>query len=242
MGCCLKPRQIQLFMPSGMLEKNPQGSVSHGQGQPCETGSAMVPFLDTADRLRVSIGTLSLSYNPKCICHKSKRPIQYFLTVWVLVYSHLQESAELPFCVLDVALGPQGCYHYCSAFMLSESPPPDEIPIDFETRVIAQFTFYTTAKDKRGKVKETKTQKVKELDFTFTADNYVNFLGLLLAKHSQDKYKVTERRPYSFKYLHPPSKVYVSLIHLLVKADFSLGQPMQLTWMQSRIGKICTKI
>ena len=73
------------------------------------------------------------------------------------------------------------------------SPVPDDIPVELEARVIAQFTFYTTVKDNKGKVKEKKAQKVKELVFTFTADNYVDFLELVLAKHSQDKYKVTER-------------------------------------------------
>jgi len=88
----------------------------------------------------------------------------------------------------------------------------DDLPVDFETRIIAQFTFYITEKDKKGKIKEKKIAKVKELDFTLTSDNYVDFLETLLAKHSQDKYKVTERHPYSFKYLYPPSKAYVFLL------------------------------
>jgi hypothetical protein len=108
------------------------------------------------------------------------------------------------------------------------SPVPDDIPVEIEARVIAQFTFYTTAKDNKGKVKEKKAQKVKELVFTFTADNYVDFLELVLAKHSQDKYKVTERQPYAFKYLCPPSKAYDSVcIHVQFMADLLLVQPMQ---------------
>jgi len=49
----------------------------------------------------------------------------------------------------------------------------DDLPVDFETRIIAQFTFYLTEKDKKGKIKE---KKVKELDFTLTSDNYVYFI------------------------------------------------------------------
>jgi len=92
----------------------------------------------------------------------------------------------------------------------------DDLPVDFETRIIAQFTFYITEKDKKGKIKEKKIAKVKELDFTLTSDNYVDFLETLLAKHSQDKYKVTERCPYSFKYLYPSSKVCIFLLSITV--------------------------
>jgi hypothetical protein len=91
---------------------------------------------------------------------------------------------------------------------MSESPEhqDDDLPESFETRVIAQLAVYSTSKDAKGKVKESKTQKTKELVFMFSANNYVEFLQAVLAKHSQEKYKVTERRPYTFKYLHPPSK------------------------------------
>jgi hypothetical protein len=87
----------------------------------------------------------------------------------------------------------------------------DDLPVDFETRIIAQFTFYITEKDQKGKIKEKKTAKV---DFTLASENYVDFLETLLAKHSQDKYKVTERRPYSFKYLYPPSKGCIFLVSI----------------------------
>jgi hypothetical protein len=58
-------------------------------------------------------------------------------------------------------------------------------------------------------LKELKTTKNKELDFKITTDNYIKFLETILSKHSQDKYKVMEWRPYAFKYLYPPSKAYV---------------------------------
>ena len=77
---------------------------------------------------------------------------------------------------------------------MSDSPEaPEELPENFETKVIAQLTVYSSQKDSKGKAKESKSQKMKELVFTFLGDNYVEFLQMLLAKHSQDKYKVTER-------------------------------------------------
>ena len=91
---------------------------------------------------------------------------------------------------------------------MSESPEaPEELPENLETKVIAQLTVYSSQKDPKGKVKESKSQKTKELVFRFLDDKYIEFLQMLLAKHSQDKYKVTEKRPYTFKYLYPPSKV-----------------------------------
>ena len=86
---------------------------------------------------------------------------------------------------------------------MSETPKaPEELPENFEAKVIAQLTVYSSQKDAKGKVKESKAQKTKELVFVFSEDNYVEFLQVLLAKHSQEKYKVTDRWPYTFKY-HP---------------------------------------
>ena len=64
---------------------------------------------------------------------------------------------------------------------------------------------------------------MKELVFIFLDDNYVEFLQMLLAKHSQDKYKVTERRPYTFKYLHPPSKAYVKIYLFILVITHSIS-------------------
>jgi hypothetical protein len=86
------------------------------------------------------------------------------------------------------------------------SQPPSDAPVDIETRIIAQLLVYSTAKDAKNRLKETKVPKVKELDFVISRDGYVNFLKTLLSKHSQERFKVTERRPYPFKYLYPPSK------------------------------------
>ena len=87
-------------------------------------------------------------------------------------------------------------YLYLGLFIItmSKSPEaPEELPENLETKVIAQLTVYSSQKDSKGKVKELKSQKTKELVFTFLDDNYVEFLQMLLAKHSQDKYKVTGR-------------------------------------------------
>ena len=74
---------------------------------------------------------------------------------------------------------------------MSESPEaPEELPENFETKVIAQLTIYLSQEDSKGKVRQSKSQKTKELVFTFLGNNYVKFLQMLLAKHLQDKYEV----------------------------------------------------
>ena len=89
------------------------------------------------------------------------------------------------------------------------SPPVDPL-VNTETRIIAQLIVYSTMKDSKNKVKETKIPKVKELDFVLSHNGYIDFLETIFSKHSQDRFKVTERRPYPFKYLYPPSKLYVT--------------------------------
>ena len=43
---------------------------------------------------------------------------------------------------------------------MSESPEaPEELPENFETKVIAQLTIYLSQEDSKGKVKESKSQK-----------------------------------------------------------------------------------
>ena len=66
---------------------------------------------------------------------------------------------------------------------MSKSPEvPEELPENFETKVIAQLAVYSSQKDSKGKVKESKSQKTKELVFTFLDDNYVELLPMLSAK------------------------------------------------------------
>ena len=44
---------------------------------------------------------------------------------------------------------------------MSESPEaPEELPENFETKVIAQLIIYSSHKDSKGKVKESKSQKM----------------------------------------------------------------------------------
>ena len=51
--------------------------------------------------------------------------------------------------------------------------------------------------------------KVEETDFTVTKNNYLKILTSILKSHSQEKYKVTARKHYGFKYVYPLSKVYM---------------------------------
>ncbi|KIM74279.1 hypothetical protein PILCRDRAFT_14542 [Piloderma croceum F 1598] len=48
----------------------------------------------------------------------------------------------------------------------------------------------------------------------------MNFLETLLSKHSQERFKVMERRPYPFKYLYPPSKVLANAVDVEAKKDW----------------------
>ena len=69
---------------------------------------------------------------------------------------------------------------------MSESPEaPEGLPENFETKVILNLLFIQTRRSSKGKVKESKSQKMKELVFIFLDNNYVEFLQMLLAKHSQ---------------------------------------------------------
>ena len=57
---------------------------------------------------------------------------------------------------------------------MSKSPEaPEELSDNLETKFIAQLTVYSSQKDPKGKVKESKSQKTKELIFTFLDDKYV---------------------------------------------------------------------
>jgi len=86
----------------------------------------------------------------------------------------------------------------------------------FETRLVIQLTIYTpksTAGSGKSKKKtESKAKKTKEAAFTLSSDNHLEFLQCLLTKHGQNStYKVTERKRFSFKYLYPVSKAYVTI-------------------------------
>ena len=93
-----------------------------------------------------------------------------------------------------------------------EMPDPSEEPDpQFQTTLITSLTVYNTSKKSKSKSKAAeKIVKVKEIDFTVTENNYLEILTKILKSHSQEKYKVTARKHYGFKYIYPPSKAYVT--------------------------------
>ena len=109
----------------------------------------------------------------------------------------------------------------------SHSPDPDT---NFETTFISSLAVYTKGSGK--KAKESKSIKVKEFDFSVSEDNYLEFLCEFLESQSQDKYQVAIKKHYGFKYLYPPSKVYVAIyiiVLMVMGAENAIGPIMQ--WM-----------
>jgi hypothetical protein len=99
----------------------------------------------------------------------------------------------------------------------SPSPEPSAIPVQPPTplpvhavTITAQLTYHITvpALGAKGKPKDKKEQKTKELkhSFTPTSENYIDLLNALLAKHGEEKYNITAKKRFSFKALVPPSK------------------------------------
>jgi hypothetical protein len=78
----------------------------------------------------------------------------------------------------------------------------------FKTTLITSLTVYNTStKKSKSKSKAVeKIVKVKEIDFTFTKNNYLEILTTIL---KQEKYKVTAKKHCGFKYIYPPSKMYM---------------------------------
>jgi hypothetical protein len=68
----------------------------------------------------------------------------------------------------------------------------------------------------KGKPKEKKETKTKELTFVFmaTMENYIDLLKAILTKHGEEKYNITERKRYGIKVLVPPNRAYV--IHICI--------------------------
>ena len=86
----------------------------------------------------------------------------------------------------------------------------------FETKLVIQLTFYTSkataGSGKSKKKSESKAKKTKETTFNLSSNNHLEFLQCLLTKHGQNAtYKVTEQKSFSFKYLYPVSKAYVTI-------------------------------
>jgi hypothetical protein len=59
--------------------------------------------------------------------------------------------------------------------------------------------------------KVTKDTKTKETKFSVKKDNYHDFLKLLLSKHGEKRYKISEKSNFSFKYICPPARKYVHI-------------------------------
>ena len=108
---------------------------------------------------------------------------QMFLNLIMIItaiFIYPQNSSEN---FLDVA-SVQKCklrtlkaFRFFNNHTMSKSPEcqDDELPESFETRVIAQLAIYSASKGTKGKIKESKAQKTKELVFIFSANNYVEF-------------------------------------------------------------------
>ena len=80
--------------------------------------------------------------------------------------------------------------------------PSEELESHFKTTLIASLTIYNSAQKSKYKFKAAnKSVKVKEIDFTITEDNYLQILREISNSHSQEKYKVTVRWHYGFKYI-----------------------------------------
>ena len=112
--------------------------------------------------------------------------------------------------------------HFFSPAMSSHasSPTPEPLapaqaapaPPVHSAVVSAQLTHHVTIPAQgRGKPKEKKELKTKELKYSFspTSENYVEFLQAILAKHGEEKYNITAKKRFSFKAICPPSKAYV---------------------------------
>ena len=85
----------------------------------------------------------------------------------------------------------------------------EEPELQFETTLITSLTIYNTSTKKSKSKLAENTVKVKEIDFTVTKNNYLEIFTEILKSHSQEKYNVTARKHYGFKYIYPPSKMYM---------------------------------
>ena len=99
---------------------------------------------------------------------------------------------------------------------MSQTPEaPDELPETFEAKVIAQLTVYSIQKDAKGKIKDSKAPKTKELVFAFSENNYIEFLQVLLAKHSHRRNTKLLRDDHTLSniFIHHPKCVLFIYFH-----------------------------
>ncbi|KAF9223396.1 hypothetical protein BS17DRAFT_880589 [Gyrodon lividus] len=109
----------------------------------------------------------------------------------------------------------------------SEANEPDaDAETSLSVLLIIHLDTYTAASVSNGtttsksKTKETKSTKVKDITLMLLASNYLDFFTTMLAKHGKDKYKVTEKKTYSFKYLLPSVKVHNDAMDVDNAGDF----------------------
>jgi hypothetical protein len=100
--------------------------------------------------------------------------------------------------------------------MSSDAGSDSEITTFSTTFAISLTTQKITPRKTGSKAapKVTKDTKTKESKFTVDKNNYLDFLKVLLSKHGETRYKITERSIFSFKYLCPPARKYVHVTQI----------------------------
>jgi hypothetical protein len=116
---------------------------------------------------------------------------------------------------------------------VARSPTPDSdsvVSSQHKVTIASQLTHHTVVPAKqgtKGKAKDKKEVKTKELSHTFspTSENYLVLLKAVLAKHGEEKYNVTDKKRYIFKVLCPPAKAFVlvNCIYAGTKLIFDSG-------------------
>jgi hypothetical protein len=91
------------------------------------------------------------------------------------------------------------------------APPLAQRPVreqEFSLQLI-----YTASKKKKGQGKGGGKKEIrgKDLFFTCTQSNYLDFLKALLDRYGENKYTVTKKQHFPFKY-HYPGRTYVKYI------------------------------
>jgi hypothetical protein len=84
------------------------------------------------------------------------------------------------------------------------SPEITSFSTTFATSLMTQKTTLPKS-GLRATPKITKDMKTKETKFSVDKDNYLDFLKLLLLKHGEKRYKISDKSNFSFKYICPPA-------------------------------------
>ena len=108
---------------------------------------------------------------------------------------------------------------------------PSSSNTDTEYTFAVALTIYTfikkkAAKDKAAVPKEEKAIKIKKLQFLIDNMNYLDILQSILDKDGQDQYKLSMKKQFTFKYIPPKAKKYVTTTFFLLCKLYS--SPVQL--------------